>query len=209
MFVKPYSSIRWPAITPLVLAVFCFVVFVSAHAAERGAVEDPGEVSLTKQIEVLLGALSFSKSATDGKDSEAKFTIAIVHDRNVAAKTLKATKAAFEKNSDLEIKGRRISAVILPFRHARDLKKKIVRLKADAVYIPSGNERSVRIILSITRRLDRVSFTCVPDFVHWRGVTLGVDASSGEPKLMVNLAGCRDENVEFGEEVLSDAQVFF
>ncbi len=66
-----------------------------------------------------------------------------------------------------------------------------------------GGERSV------TRRLKILSSTNVADYVHWRGVTLGLDASGETIKVMINLASCRDEKVEFEKKIMDRAIVFF
>jgi hypothetical protein len=124
-------------------------------------------------------------------------------------RTLKAVKSAFEANRDIKVSGRKISFVMIPFNDASVLEKRILKAKVRAVFIPEANDRSVRVILSVTRRLRLLSFTNMPNYVHWLGVTLGVDSSENQIRIMVSLAGCQHEKVEFDQKILGSAQVFF
>jgi len=186
---------------------FMALLFFSSASISSAAGSNPA-ISLDSEIEALLKALAHLKSVC--ADKNAAYIIAIVHNREVPIKLLSQTKTAFENNQDLKIHGRTVSVVLIPFSDAVKLQDKLDKKKPNAVYIPAGNDKSIYVILSVTRRMHLLSMTNFPNFVHWKGVTLGVDSSkAGNPKIMVNLAGCQNEKVEFDQKLLEKAEVFF
>ncbi|MBW1807721.1 MAG: DUF4154 domain-containing protein [Deltaproteobacteria bacterium] len=192
---------------PVVYIISIALVFFGP-APISSAIDSNPSVLLNSEIESLIKALSHQESSS--KNEKAAYVIAIVHNREVQIKLLSQTKKAFENNQDLKIQGRTVSVVLIPFSDAVKLQDKLGKKKPNAVYIPSGNDKSIRVILSVTRRMHILSITNVPDFVHWKGVTLGVDSSKGgNPKIMVNLASCQNEKVEFDQKLLEKAEVFF
>ena len=175
----------------IVFLLFIALVFLIPDSISSAAGSN-SKISLDSEIEALIKALAHLKSAP--KNTKAAYVIAIVHNREVPIKLLSKTKKAFENNQDLKIQGRAVTVVLISFCDAAKLNDKLVKKKPAAVYIPAGNDKSIRVILSVTRRMQLLSTTNVPDFVHWKGVTLGVDSSKGgHPKIMVNLAGCQNE----------------
>jgi hypothetical protein len=195
------------SVKPVVYAALIAYMLFSLSPISSAAGSSPAG-SLDSEIETLIKALAHLKSAS--KNKKAAYVIAIVHNQDVQISLLSNTKKAFENNQELKIHGRAMSVVLIPFSDAAKLNDKLVKKKPDAVYIPAGNDKSIRVILSVTRRLHLLSMTNFPDFVHWKGVTLGVDSSKGgHPKIMVNLAGCKNEKVEFDQKLLVKAEVFF
>jgi hypothetical protein len=171
--------------------------------------DEAGSTPLSEQVRALLDAISASKTLTGVKKSKGPFVIAVVHDQNVPTFVLAATKKAFEQNKNAKVRGREVSMAIVAFRDASELKNRLAKLHASAVFIPVGSNHSVRVVLSVTRRLKILSSTNVADYVHWRGVTLGLDTSGATHKIMINLASCRDEKVEFEKKIIDGAIVFF
>ncbi|HUU01164.1 MAG TPA: hypothetical protein VM425_06995 [Myxococcota bacterium] len=186
--------------------VWLFLLLVFPALAHAGPA---GSVSMSMQAKELLDAMSASKSLSGAPKSQGPFVIAVVHDRNVPTSVLAAIKKAFDQNKTVKVRGREFSTPIVAFRDAAELKDRLTKLHAEAVFIPAGSNHSVRIVLSVTRRLKILSSTNVADYVHWRGVTLGLDASGEIIKAMINLASCRDEKVEFGKKIMDGAIVFF
>ena len=162
--------------------------------------------SLDTQLGVLLDALCRCKvSGSTGKS----FVIAIVHDKNISDETVAEVKAAFDRQKVKQVGGKDITTVVVPFGGRDDLTKKLRLIHARGVFLTENNEKIVREVLSSTRALKIVSMSNVPDYVHWLGVTLGVEAEGHKPKIMINLASCQHEKVKFDEEVLADASVYF
>jgi hypothetical protein len=162
--------------------------------------------SLDTQLGILLDALGHCQvSGTIGKT----FVIAIVHDSSVSDETVDTVKKAFAKFKDKQVGGKNISTVVIPFEGREDLTKKLRLTRARGVFITENNEKIVREVLGATRTLKIISMSNVPDYVHWLGVTLGVEAEGRKPKVMVNLASCQHEKVKFDEEVLANASVYF
>jgi hypothetical protein len=154
----------------------------------------------------LLDALGHCKvTGSTGKT----FVIAIVHDSSVSDETVDTVKKAFDKLKGKQIGGKNISTVVIPFEGREDLTKKLRLTRARGVFITENNEKIVREVLGATRTLKIISMSNVPDYVHWLGVTLGVEAEGRKPKVMVNLASCQHEKVKFDEEVLANASVYF
>lgn len=162
--------------------------------------------SLDTQLKILLDALCHCKvPGTAGKT----FIIAIVHDSSVSDETVEAVKTAFGKLKGKKIRGKALSTVVIPFESREDLTKKLRLTGARGVFITENNEKIVREVLGATRALKIISMSNVPDYVHWLGVTLGVEAEGRKPKVMVNLASCQHEKITVGEEVLAHASVYF
>ena len=162
--------------------------------------------SLDTQLNILLDALGHCQvPGTTGKT----FIIAIVHDSSVSDETVEAVKTAFGKQKGKQVDGKNISTVVIPFESRADLTKKLRLTGARGVFITENNEKIVREVLGATRTLKIISMSNVPDYVHWLGVTLGVEAEGRKPKVMVNLASCQHEKIKFDEEVLANASVYF
>jgi hypothetical protein len=182
---------------PLVVLLTCFCFTSSAKKPAA---------SLDTQLGILFDALGHCQvSGTTGKT----FVIAIVHDSSVSDETVEAVKTAFGKQKDKQVGGKNISTVVIPFESREDLTKKLRLTRARGVFITENNEKIVREVLGATRTLKIISMSNVPDYVHWLGVTLGVEAEGRKPKVMVNLASCQHEKVKFDEEVLANASVYF
>jgi hypothetical protein len=162
--------------------------------------------SLDTQLCILLDALGHCQlSGAAGKT----FVIAIVHDNSVSDETVEEVKTSFGKLKGKQVEGKNISTVVIPFEGREDLTKKLRLTRARGVFITENNEKIVREVLSATRALKIISMSNVPDYVHWLGVTLGVEAEGRKPKVMVNLASCQHEKIKFDEEILAHASVYF
>lgn len=184
--------------TIVLLLVFCCLsLTVSAKKTAAG---------LNTQLNILLDALGHCKvPGSSGKT----FVIAIVHDSSVSDETIEAVQAAFGKLKSKQVEGKAVSTVVIPFENGEDLTKKLRLTKARGVFITENNEKIVREVLNSTRALKIISMSNVPDYIHWLGVTLGVEAEGRKPKIMINLASCQHEKITFDEEILANASVFF
>lgn len=78
---------------------------------------------------------------------------------------------------------------------------------AAIVYFTPGFGGDIDAIRAALDGVDVLSVTAVADHVP-RGIVLGFDLVSGKPKIMVNLAQARKQNVAFRAEVLKMARVF-
>ena len=182
-----------------------FVFFVVAFLALTASAKKPA-ASLDTQLGILIDALGHCQlSGSTGKT----FVIAVVHDSSVSDETVEAVKAAFAKHKGKQVGGKEVSTVVIPFEGREDLTKKLRLTRARGVFITENNEKIVREVLGATRTLKIISMSNVPDYVHWLGVTLGVEAEGRKPKVMVNLASCQHEKIKFDEEVLANASVYF
>ncbi len=137
------------------------------------------------------------------------FIIAIVHDNTVSDETVGAVKAAFDRQKEKLVGGKPVSTVVVPFEGSDDLTEKLRLIRARGLFLTENNEKIVREVLNSTRALKIISMSNVPDYVHWLGVTLGVETQGSKPRIMVNLASCQQEKIEFDEEILANASVFF
>jgi len=164
-------------------------------------------VTLGDQVKALLNALNHYTSTH--KDKREVFPIVIVHDQAVPAVTIAEVRSAFEGNESVTVGKAKFSVVVIPFTTKDELHKKLVDIKAAAVFITEGNEKCIREITATTQEMKILSMTNVSDYVHWLGVTLGVEDDSGKLKVMVNLAGCQNEKIDFDETVLGEASVYF
>jgi hypothetical protein len=182
---------------PIVILLTCLC---PAATAKKPA------ASLDTQLGVLLDALCRCKvSGSTGKS----FVIAIVHDKNVSDETVSEVKSAFDGLKGKQVGGKAITTVVVPFEGRDDLIKKLRLIQARGVFITENNEKIVREVLNSTRALKIISMSNVPDYIHWLGVTLGVEAEGRKPKIMINLASCQHEKVRFDEKILANASVYF
>lgn len=184
-------------ILPIFFLLGCFALTANARKPAAG---------LDAQIGALLDSLRHCEiTGSTGK----AFVIAIVHDPSVPDETVGAAKAAFDRHKGKQVGGKAVSAVVVPFEGTDALTRKLRLIQARGVFVTENNEKIVRDVLISTRALKIISMSNVPDYIHWLGVTLGVEAGRRKPKIMVNLASCQHEKIKFDEEILASASVYF
>jgi hypothetical protein len=189
-----------PVTRKTIPALVVFSCFCLATAAGKST------ASLDTQLAILLDALCHCKvTGSTGRS----FVIAIVHDKNVSDETIEEVKAAFDRQKGKQVGGKAVSTVVVPFEGLDDLTEKLRLIRARGVFLTENNEKIVREVLCATRALKIISISNVPDYIHWLGVTLGVEAEGRKPKIMVNLASCQHEQIKFDEKVLANASVYF
>ncbi|RLB56258.1 MAG: hypothetical protein DRI34_09390 [Deltaproteobacteria bacterium] len=159
------------------------------------------------QVKILLNSISYHQSPRI--KNAAKIVIAVVHEESASSEQAAIIKAAFEKNGSTKIGKKPFSVVDISFTGITDLKKKLTAQGANVVYVVAGSEATARKSVSATRALKMLSVAGEPNYVHWLGVCLGVEATAGRRKILINLSGCKLEDVRFDPRLLRIATVSF
>ncbi len=114
-------------------------------------------------------------------------------------------RAAFEQMGT--IAGMAHEEIIVPWSGAAALVSAVRERHAAIVFFSPGFSANVTAVRDALDGVDVMSATAVPDYVP-RGIVLGFDLVGGKPKLWVNLAQARRQNVAFAAEVLKIAKVY-
>jgi len=163
--------------------------------------------SVDAKVKALLTAMGYHRSRA--MENKRQLVIAICRDADTPAEVAAEARAAFEHHRALKIGGRSFSVVEFIYRDSKEFEERLRAEGVGAVFLCEGTRKSVRQMLNVTMVVKVLSFTTDADYVHWLGVSLGVEREGQEPKLMVNLSGCRNEGVEFDSRLLRLATVFF
>lgn len=97
--------------------------------------------------------------------------------------------------------------IVTPWSGPQALATTIRERHAAIVFLSPGFAGDVEGIRDALVGVDVLSATAVSDYVP-RGIVLGFDLVSSKPKLLVNLARARKQNVAFSAEVLKIAKVY-
>ncbi|HOX42808.1 MAG TPA: YfiR/HmsC family protein [Myxococcota bacterium] len=163
--------------------------------------------SLSSKVKALLTAVGYHRSKA--MSSKKNIVIAICYDDDTPPEVVAQARAAFEEHKRVKIGGRSFTTIDLVYKDSKSFDAELRAQGVGAVFLCEGTRKSVRQMLNVTMVVKVLSFTTDADYVHWLGVSLGVEREGKEPKLMVNLSGCKNEEVEFDSRLLRLATVFF
>ncbi len=163
--------------------------------------------SLEAQIKVMLNSISYHLSPSIEKLPD--IVIALAYDDSVPGAKVAEAKAAFAASKDIKVGQKPFRTVEVAFSEIDDLKKKLIENKANVVYIPGGSESAARRVVTATRGLKMLSLAGDANYVHWAGVCLGVEEKGAKRQILVNLSGCKLEDVRFDPRLLRIAVVSF
>ena len=96
---------------------------------------------------------------------------------------------------------------VLPFQGAMSLAAACRERRVSIVYVSSGLSGQIPDIRGALDGIDVLSASAVPDYVP-QGIVLGFEASSGHPKLTLNLAQARKQNVALAASVMKLMKVY-
>lgn len=173
-------------------------------AGRAGAEEDGVPVDL--QMKLLVKVAGYDKNMP--RRAGDKVNVAVVHKADDDVSERVAEQAARALGDHDEIAGLPVSVVSLVFGPAAELKKSIASRKIAIVYFAPGLTRKE--VEDVATGLDGVSVlsaTYTPTDVP-RGVVLGFDVVSGKPKILVNLAQAKKQEVALSADLLKLAKVY-
>ena len=99
-----------------------------------------------------------------------------------------------------------IEVVTANFDNATSVAARIKRERTAAVYLSSGLARSAEAIAIALKGIDVMTVAAEPSAVI-RGIAVGFDLLSGQPKILVNLGQAKTQNVQLPASVLSLALI--
>ncbi|HEX2678147.1 MAG TPA: YfiR family protein [Polyangiales bacterium] len=190
-----------------------------------------GHRALSACAAICLAAATFGLSIAGAEDAEVPVRLQIdllgrvlPYDRNFAARAGEELHVLVVIKSD-DADSKRLGAQILAelrarsllgqvrhttelvsFSDARTLAGLCKARRAGLVYLSSGLRNELPAIAQALRGSDVLSVATLADDVK-RGAVLGFSASSGKPKLLVQLAQARSQHVDFRADFLRLAQV--
>lgn len=173
--------------------------------AGRARAEEDG-VPVDLQMKLLVKVAGYDKNMP--KRAGDKVNVAVVHKADDDVSERVAEQAARALGDHEEIAGLPVSVVSLVFGPVADLKKSVASRKIAIVYFAPGLTRKE--VEDVATGLDGVSVlsaTHTPTDVP-RGVVLGFDVVSGKPKILVNLAQAKKQEVALSADLLKLAKVY-
>jgi hypothetical protein len=99
-----------------------------------------------------------------------------------------------------------VEVVTAKFEGAAAVAERVKRDKSAAVYLSSGLARSAESIATALKGVDVMTIAAEPSAVI-RGIAVGFDLLSGQPKILVNLSQAKTQNVQLPASVLSLALI--
>lgn len=99
-----------------------------------------------------------------------------------------------------------VVVVTANFENAGAVAARVKREKTAAVYLSSGLARSAEAIAMALKGVDVMTVAAEPSAVI-RGIAVGFDLLSGQPKILVNLSQAKTQNVQLPASVLSLALI--
>ena len=97
--------------------------------------------------------------------------------------------------------------LIVTYSNAAALAQAVRSKRAALVYLGPGFDKQISAIREVLSSLDVLSVAAIPGYVP-AGIVLGFDLVSGRPKLLIQIAQARKQNVAFPASVLSLMKVY-
>lgn len=99
-----------------------------------------------------------------------------------------------------------VEVITANFDNAESVAARIKKERATAVYLSSGLARSAESVAVALKGIDVMTVAAEPSAVI-RGIAVGFDLLSGQPKILVNLGQAKTQNVQLPASVLSLALI--
>lgn len=182
--------------------------------------------ALSALVSILVAQPTRAESAEVPAEVQAELlTKIVVHDRNQAARagaiarvmllvksssTRSALSAAAMKLALSRIErigGLPHEEIVAQYENAPALAKRCRNEHISILYVTPGLGDDVDQLRSSLSGVDLLSVSAVPEYVP-KGIVLGFDLVSGRPKLVVNLAQAKEQNVNFKGDVLALMRVY-
>lgn len=158
-----------------------------------------GDVEPATLSKLIVRVLGYDRNLTLGKNDD--LVVAIIFkkgDKNVEALT--------NEMSERRFLGRNVRPVAIEYTDPVALDEALIEASAHAAYICPDLERSVGLIVGITRARSIRSLTGTENSVH-SGVGLGIVSRRTGPKLLVNLTAAKAEGAKLDANFLRFAEV--
>jgi hypothetical protein len=174
---------------------------VLARAGLAQTVEVPADI----QGGLVFKLLTYDRSFAARAGTVARTVIIEKRDgtrSRLAAESFKSALAGLGKVGGLPQEVR-----VVTYENAAALAKACRADHVSVVYVTPDFDDEIPAIQHALGGVDVLSVSAVPEYVP-RGVVLGFELVSGKPKILLNLAQAKQQNVDFGAEVLRLMKVY-
>ena len=189
---------KYPAlIFTAVLAVAAFPMTVHAQTA----------ITPLHRAAILVRTLAYHKKS--GATASKTSVIAVLGKAGSSGSTAEAKEMeeAFKKvASTIPKGGDRVKIARLDYSSAARFDSDLQKLDVKAVYVSEGLDSELKDVQQVTRRRKVLTLSGQERSVR-AGLSVGVYASGGKSRLLVNLTACRAEGASFGPELLRLAEI--
>lgn len=182
-------------------AVLIAAFLTSADPSRAGTTALPVALEATLLAKMVAYDRNFSGRAT----GRVRVVLAVKANHSDSAKTATEMRIALEQLPS--IGGLPHEEALTTYAGPKALADTCRLQRASIVFIGPGFEEDVDGIREALTGMSILSVAGVPDYVP-HGIVLGFDVIAGRPKMLVNVAQARRQNVDFRVEVLRLAQVF-
>jgi hypothetical protein len=180
---------------------------VLAAAAFPTGVRAQATIPPVHRAAILVRTLAYHK--TSSARTRRSSTIVVLGKAGSAGSTAEAKEMeeAFLKVAGAIPKGGdKLKIKRLDYSSAARFESDLQKLNVKAVYVSEGLDSELRDIQQVTRRMKVLTIGGEDGPVR-AGLSLGVYASGGKSRLIVNLTACRAEGASFGPELLRLAEI--
>jgi hypothetical protein len=177
------------------------ILFSSLHSSFAEGVAVPAEFQAELLAKLVPYDRNFRARATDPVLVLITMKAHNAESENAAA-AMKSALTRVEK-----IGGLAHREAVVPFDSATALAQRCRHDHVSLLYVAPGLDDQVEALAAALSGADLLSVSAVADDVP-HGIVLGFEVSSGKPKLVVNLAQAKKQNVAFGADVLSLMRVY-
>jgi hypothetical protein len=180
-------------------------VVVSVLSFVRGAFAEEPPVPLRLQVELLVKVAAYDRNLPNRAGDRVK--VLVVEKAGNADSNRAVAQIQTALGEIATIAGQPHQEVVLRYAGAAALVAAVRRERAAIVYLTPGLADDVEPIRAALDGVDVLSVAAIPGYVP-RGMVLGFDLVSGKPKLLVQLAQAKRQNVAFTADVLKLMKVY-
>lgn len=189
---------RSAAKTSRTLALVASILFGSTALADAVAVPAGIQANLTAKL------LAFDRALAARAGGTVRVLILIDTAEGQSQKIANEFSAALKSRPS--IAGLPIAATIAPFKDAGAIAAQVRKERLSAVYLSSGLGRFAERIADALKGTDVMTIAAEPAAVI-RGISVGFDLVSGQPKILVNLKQAKQQNIQLPASVLALAVI--
>jgi hypothetical protein len=186
------------AIAVVCATCVCVALWVCGAGAEEISVPIP------LQVELLDRLLWYERGLQRSAAKELGILIVTRTNHNESARAAAQLGAQLERAKRLA--GKAVSYTRVGYESAGQIKKLTIERHTYLVYLAPGLDDAVGALASALRGQTVLTVSCVASDVA-RGAVLGFELASAKPRIALNLKRSRDQNLDFGAQLLRISRV--
>lgn len=182
------------------LVFVAWVIFSFTMISPAAVIAQEVEVPVAVQVPLFLKVMTFDRQRRHGPDVEVLIGITFQSGYRASITTRDEVARALAKAANLKYR------LILIDLDRDDLDEVLQQHRLNFLYVSPLRAISASSIAGIATAAHVTSVTGVPQYVQ-QGIAVGVRLQGDRPRLMVNLAACKESGADFTSELLKLAEV--